>query len=174
MKKYTPVTACSYCAVLLFTILFFAACKSNHEYLTPIQTADVKDSVTLLTTNVARDIKQKGPAAWLNYFDDSPQFFMADEGQLAFKNYSSAKSFILNTLVKSIKKIDLHWKNRRIDVLTTNIASIGADFHEDITFANGQTLPSDGYLTATAVFNGTTWKFRDLHWSIQKANNASK
>jgi hypothetical protein len=122
-----------------------------------------------MTANIARDISAKGPIAWLGYFDNSPEFFMANDGQLAFRNYQSAQTFIKDTLVKSISKINLKWSNTRIDVLSLCVASIGSNFHEDITFANGKPMPFNGYFTGTAIRRGKSWKLRNLHWSMKAA-----
>jgi len=143
------------------------SCQSNHTKLNTTETALVKDSVTLLTAKITRDISGTGPAAWLKYFENSPDFFMASDGQLALQGYKSAKTFILETLVKSIPSIKLKWSHLRIDPLTNDWASIGADFHEDLTNATGKTLPYDGYFTGLAHFDGHNWKLRNLHWSIK-------
>jgi len=122
-----------------------------------------------MASNIARDVSAKGPSAWLNYFQDSPDFFMANDGRLTFHNYQSAKAFIQDTLVKSISKITLNWSHMRIDPLTSRLAAIGSDFHEDITFANGKPLPLDGYFSGIAIQTKTGWKLRNAHWSIKKA-----
>ncbi len=143
------------------------SCQSNHAKLSTTETARVRDSVTLLTANIARDISAKGPIAWLKYFENSPAFFMASDGQLALRGYESVKTFILKTLVQSIPDIKLKWGHLRIDPLTKDLASIGADFHEDLTDATGKTLSFDGYFTGLAHYDGHNWKLRSLHWSIK-------
>jgi hypothetical protein len=166
--KRNKTSASKYWCLLIFVIGVTISCQNNHPQLTTEQSKLVKDSVFKLTADIATNISTKGPAAWLNYFEDTPGFFMASDGQLAFTDYPSAKAFILNTLVKSIPHIKLRWENLRIDPLTSNLAAMGADFHEDITNAAGNSLPFDGYFTATAHFNGHSWKLRNLHWSIKK------
>jgi len=63
----------------LLAVYLFASCKSGHQDFNAVDTdsAVVKDSVTALTINIAHDLAAKGPVAWLNYFQDSPDFFMA-------------------------------------------------------------------------------------------------
>jgi hypothetical protein len=143
------------------------SCQSKRAKLSTTDTALVKDSVTLLTANIAGDISGRGPVAWLKYFENSPDFFMASDGQLALQGYKSAKTFILKTLIKTIPGIKLNWKHIRIDPLTNDWASIGADFHEDLTDATGKTLSYDGYFTGLAHYDGHNWKLRNLHWSIK-------
>src|SRR5260370_41280997 len=48
------------------------------------------DSVRAFVGTVARGVSRDGPAAWRGYFEDSPAFFMASEGQLVFPTSDSA------------------------------------------------------------------------------------
>ena len=145
------------------------SCNYSQQQLTPEQISGLQKDVFKLTSNISADISTKGPVAWLNYFENSPDFFMASEGQIVFHNYASAQSFIKDTLLKSISKIKLQWGKIRINVLNTQLASIGSDFHEDITsLTTNQTVPVDGYFTSTAVLTASGWKLRNLHWSVKK------
>jgi hypothetical protein len=150
---------------LLALILLFS-CNQKPSFTTS-EAASVKDSVLLLAANTAKDISTKGPIAWLYYFEDMPDFFMASNGDMAFPDYKTADSFIRNTLVKQIPHINLKWSNIRIDPLTPQVAVIGANFHEDITDALGKVTPFDGYFTATAHQTSKGWKYRNAHWSIK-------
>jgi hypothetical protein len=154
--------------LLVFALWLTTSCKCHKHSLSPADSIAVIDSVKQLTSNISRDLATKGPASWLNYFQNSPQFFMAADGQLSFHDYNSAKAFIHDTLIKNMHKIVLKWSNMRVDVLTRSIAAIGGDFHEDITLANGQTLPFDGYFSGTAVATSGGWKLRNAHWSMKK------
>ena len=167
MKKNHIPQVFKYCALLFFVVSVLVACKRNHAKLSKEQSALVKDSVSRMAANIAADISKNGPRAWLNYFEDNPDFFMANEGQLVFKDYQSAKTFILNTLVKNIPIIKLRWDNIRIDPLTPRLASIGADFHEDQVTNGGKNISYDGYFTGIAHYDGHRWKLRNVHWSIK-------
>jgi SnoaL-like domain len=149
-------------------LILFISCHSNNSNLRADERSLVKDSISLMTVNITNDLSAHGPVAWLNYFEDVPDFFMAVDGEMAFMNYQSAKIFIQDTLVKTIRKINLQWSHLRIDPLTTQLASIGADFHEDLTDSTGKIIQGDGYITAIAVQTNEGWKLRNLHWSINK------
>jgi len=166
MKNY-PIPGIKCLMPLLLAACLFASCKSKQQDLSAADSAALKDSITALTVNIVHDLAAKGPVAWLSYFQDSPDFFMANEGQLALRNYQSAKTFVQDTLVKSISKINLQWSHTRIDILSSNIAAIGSDFHEDLTFAWGETTPFDGYFTGVAIKTPKGWKLRNAHWSIK-------
>ena len=157
-------------SILLVLIIFAVSCR-NHKGNTSTKNLTVTgDSVRLMAESIAINVSHNGPAAWLNYFENSSDFFMASEGQLVFPNIDTAKSFINNVLIKSIRKIDLHWSNLRVDPLTLKFAGISAGFHEDITDSSGKTIPEDGYFTAIAHRTSQGWKLRNAHWSI-KANH---
>lgn len=143
------------------------ACQTNNKPFAVAESKQVNDSVTLLMSNISKAITSKGPIAWLDYFENSPDFFMASDGQLAFKDYASAKTFITDTLVKNIPHINLKWDKVRIDPLTTDLASIATDFHEKLTDISGKSLGFDGYFTATAHHSLAGWKLRNVHWPIK-------
>jgi hypothetical protein len=151
---------------LIVNLLF--SCKQVPASFTSTNAIAVKDSVLKLADSSAHDITAKGPIAWVNYFEDSPGFFMASDGVIAFPDYHAADTFIKNTLVKQFPRISLKWSNIRVDVYTSQIAVMGADFHEDLTDANGKITSFDGYFTATAHQAAKGWKYRDVHWSIKK------
>ncbi len=126
----------------------------------------VQDSVRQMADLIARDVSSEGPVAWLKYFENSPDFFMASAGQLVFPSKDSAISYVKNKLVTTIKKIDLRWNNLRIDPLTPRLAGISADFHEDIMGFDDRKMPVDGYFTGIAKQTSEGWQLRNAHWSI--------
>ena len=153
--------------LLLVSLLSFS-CSHRRGPMTEQDKAVVTDSVLQLTTNIASDLSANGPAVWLKYFDDTPGFFMIDDGNLSFPDYSSARRFILDTLVKNIPHITLHWSAVRIFPLSRHLASIDAQFHEVLMPAAGSSIPFEGYLSATAILTAHGWKLRNLHWSTRK------
>jgi hypothetical protein len=154
--------------LIFIYILICLNCACSSQTVAPgTKTAGlVTDSVRQMTIHLTNDLAQNGPAAWLNYFDTGPDFFMSSDGQLVFKDYPAARVFIENKLVKSILKINLQFNSLRIDPLSAQLASMGADFHEDLTDSSGKVLSVDGYFTALAVSTVGGWKIRNLHWSL--------
>lgn len=153
------------CYVCIMMLL--ARCTNDNTPMSAAQSSAVKDSVTQMLAHISVDVSTRGPAAWINYFENNAGFFMSSDGTLAFRDYPSAKSLTLGPVVKNFKKISLNWKNLRVDPLTATYASLGADFHEDINMANGQNQTIDGYFTATAHFDGNRWKLRNMNWSVR-------
>jgi hypothetical protein len=125
----------------------------------------VKDSVTGLMMRISADITKSGPTQWLNYFEDNPGFFMASGGEVKFGDFRSATTFTRDSLPLIMSRISLIWANLRIDSLSPEFASIGADFSEDVTLTNGHTGSFRGFFTSIAHFDGTKWKLRDLNWA---------
>jgi hypothetical protein len=173
MKKNYKTLVLKYWILLLLAISMIVSCKHNRTGLSTAESKLVKDSISQMAANIATDISKNGPRAWLNYFEDTPDFFMANEGQLVFHDYQSAKTFILNTLVKNIAGIKLRWDNIRIDPLAPVLASIGADFHEDQVNSVGNKVSYDGYFTGIAHYDGHSWKLRNSHWSIRKPDTST-
>ena len=97
-----PIKAISM-AVSLFAVLL--SCNSQMQSPVQSQTEGVKTAVLKLMDSVSADVLREGSIAWLNYFEESPDFFMAVDGKIAFPGYDSASSFVKNTLVKQIVKI---------------------------------------------------------------------
>ena len=157
--------------VFIGLIFFISYCRNNKDSLTQIQGSSVKDGVQEMLDSIARNVSDKGPIAWLQYFENTPDFFMASDGQLDFPNKDSATSLINNTIVKQINKIELNWNNIRIDVLGGTLADIAADFHEEITESNGNKIPVDGYFTGLAHRSVQGWQLRNLHWSFKKGTS---
>lgn len=150
---------------LFFTLI---SCNSKTESMTSRQSAEIKDSVQQMIELVAKDISHDGPIAWLHYFENTPNFFMASDGQLVFANNDSATLFIKNILVKQISKIELSWSDIRIDPLTEMFANVGATWHETITdFANNK-ISQAGYFTGIAEKTSKGWQLRNAHWSVTK------
>jgi hypothetical protein len=114
---------------------------------------------------VAHDISQDGPSAWRKHFADSPAFFMAADGHLAFPDSASATAGIQG-LTRALKHIELQWGNDlRVDPLTADLAVVAASYHEVLTGVTGQSLDTTGFFTATAEYRQGRWQFRNAHWS---------
>ena len=154
--------------IFVVIIFLFASCQTKTEAPERKDTAPVTDSVRLLLVNLQKGLSDQGSVVWLDYFDRAPGFYMAVDGQIAFKDYQTAKQFIETVLVRKIKTIHLSFNQLRIDSLNNTLASIGAGFHEDLTDSTGKTTHADGFLTALAMQTGGGWKIRNLHWSILK------
>jgi ketosteroid isomerase-like protein len=157
------LTTGSVLAVTLFS------CHQGGNTLTDAQSHEVRDSVLKLAESTMSGISAKGPIAWLDQYEDSPGFFIANDGSDHLPNYKITKTFIRITLTHSIPKITLKWSDIRVDPLTVDWAVMSAGYHEDITDPSGKTTPYDGYFTAVVHKTGKGWKFRDQHWSSKPA-----
>jgi len=149
---------------LLATIL--SGCSSGSRPLTSTRTAEIDKEVRAFAQDVARGVTREGPTAWRRYFSESPEFFMAAEGRLAFPNGASAIAAIPD-LARGIRQIDLQWgEDMRVDPLTPELAVLAMPYREVRTGAAGDRISEAGYFTGTTEFRGGRWQFRNAHWSV--------
>ena len=117
-----------------------------------------------MASAIARDVAADGPNAWLRYFVDGPEFFMANNGNLQFSSFEAAKAF-LATFSAGIAHLELTWVDIRVDPLAPGLAVMASRYREIITDTGGHVRKFDGYFTGLAVETDTGWKLRDAHWS---------
>jgi hypothetical protein len=135
------------------------------QSLTPARAAAVEDGVRAFTRTVAHDVTEEGPSAWRKHFADSPSFFMAVDGKLAFPS-GAAMIAAIPDVARAIKHIELHWgDDLRVDPLTADLAVVGTSWHEVVTDAAGKRLETSGYFTGTVEHRDGRWQFRNAHWS---------
>jgi hypothetical protein len=149
-------------------MLFIFSCNHNSGSLTAAETLVVRDSVEQMLNSIATDISQHGPTSWIQHFDNTPYFFMASDGQLAFSNTDSMAGFLKNSYAKGVRNIVLSWNDVRIDPYTMSVAGIAAKFSEQITDTSGKLTTFQGYFTAVAEQQFQAWRLRNAHWSIAK------
>jgi hypothetical protein len=133
----------------------------------PAMSVTAKDSILQMASSLSKDLSLQGPKAWLQYFENSPSFFMAAEGELQFSGYESARKEITNNLARSIRRIGLQWKDMQVQLLANGLASVQAGFRSDDIGFDGTKKTYDGYFTGTAHLTATGWKLLNLHWSMK-------
>jgi hypothetical protein len=145
-------------ALIILTAVLTTACASRPS-------PAVEPSVKAFTQEVARDITAEGPTAWRKYFADTPSFFMAVNGRMAFPSGAAATAGI-DGVAKEIKHIELKWgDDLRVDPLTPDLAVVAASYHEVQLHADGKTVNDNGFFTAVAEQHDGHWQFRNVHWS---------
>lgn len=141
--------------------------------LTSGQAAEISIGIRAFMSSVAAGVSTQGPAAWRDYFANTPQFFMASDGRLAFASGEGAAEGIV-AVTKLISRIELRWGNEiRVDPLTPTLVMVAAPYHESLAFAAGGKAEEDGYFTGLAELGSTGWRFRNAHWSVVRAPVAS-
>jgi hypothetical protein len=142
----------------------------------PALTAEARQALTervrAFALKVARDVTRDGPGAWSRYFQNSPDFFMAVNGQLAFADGEAASRGIA-ALPALIKHIKLTWgEDLRIDPLTAGFAVVAASYTEIQEDPAGRRHTDRGFFSAVAELSDGHWVFRDAHWSSVPASPA--
>lgn len=130
----------------------------------------LRDSVEQFAQAVARDVSDEGPSAWLRYFESSPHFFMASDGQMVFPSYDSAAAFVA-VLANEIADIQLAWTETRVEPLAPGLAILAASYEETLTDTAGISTAFGGYLTGVAANGAVGWRLRSAHWSSPVAPN---
>jgi hypothetical protein len=147
---------------LIAGLLFGAACVRIDRAST---TESQRQGITAMTDSIASDLRTQGPNAWLRYFDQTPGFFMASDGSMAFPSNDSATKAVRN-IAMVLERADLKWGPLRIDSLTPSLAQLAAPFEETLVDSSGKSTTISGYFTSLAHRGEDGWKLRNLHWSI--------
>ncbi len=140
-------------------------CEAPPMRLTGAPAPAVEASVRQFLADVAQGVSRDGPAAWRRYFAAEPEFFMASDGVLAFRDGTSAIVGI-SAAARDIRHIDLKWgADARVDVLGPDLAVVGLPWSEVRELADGTRVADGGYFTGVVERQGSAWRFRDAHWS---------
>lgn len=145
-----------------------APCRAgaNHSpSITPVEAAAVNRAVRAFMQNVSHSVTHDGPLAWMKYFDASPAFFMAVNGQMAFPNAEVAQSGT-RKFAQTIRRIELNWgDDLRVDPLTNDFAMVAVSWREVQVDTSGHSVTEAGYFTGLAEYRDGHWQFRNAHWS---------
>jgi hypothetical protein len=167
------------CALLL-AALTLAGCQlqsaspGDGSALTPAAAAQVDTGVRALMQTVAHDVTQDGPSAWRRHFADSPAFFMAVNGSMAFPD-SAAATRGIQAAAQAIKHIELVWgSDLRVDPLTPQLAVVATSWREVQVNAAGKRVDESGFFTGVAEYRDGRWQLRDAHWSAPVAAGAAQ
>ena len=157
--------------ITIFFLHFLVSCKSGEQKDRIVYPVSVSKDVIQLADSIALDISKNGPAAWLYYFENSPDFYMASNGSLIFPDYATALRYIHDSLIHTIPHITLKWTGIRVDSISPDHAFIASGFQEDITGANGTVNSIRGFFTAVARSTPFGWKLSGVHWSIKSPSD---
>ncbi len=117
-----------------------------------------------MAASIARDLARDGPQAWLHYFVEGPEFFMANNGTLQFSSFAEAGAF-LPKFAAGVAHLDLAWGDIRVDPVAPGVSVMAASYREVFTDKGGHAAQFVGFFTGTAVETAQGWKLRDAHWS---------
>lgn len=145
-----------------------AAGASHSHSMTADQADAVNRSVRTFMQTVSQGVTQEGPLAWIKYFDASPAFFMAVNGQMAFPDANAAKDGT-QKFAQTIRHIELKWgDDLRVDLLNNEFAVVAASWREIQVDTAGHSVTETGYFTGVAEFREGRWLLRNAHWSSAK------
>jgi hypothetical protein len=152
-------------AITLAACVPSGAGASHSHAVTPDGAASVDQAVRAFMQTVSHSVTQDGPRAWIKYFDASPAFFMAVNGQMAFPNTAAAQEGT-RKFAQTIRHIELKWgDDLRVDPLTNEFAVVAVSWREIQVDTAGHSVTETGYFTGLAEYREGRWQFRDAHWS---------
>jgi DNA-binding transcriptional LysR family regulator len=149
----------------IIAVLYPLLAAADPPSLSPPERHAVEVGVRQFALAVANDVTTHGPTAWRAHFSDTPDFFMAVNGAMAFPDSASATRGIA-ALPQLIARITLEWgDDLRIDPLTPELAVFASSYTEEQVTPKGEHVKDHGYFTAVAERRHGQWSFRDAHWS---------
>ena len=142
-----------------------AVVSSGSQSPAPTKAGTTEGDVRKFMAQVAHDVTQEGPLAWIKYFENGPAFFMAANGQLAFPDSNAAKVGT-QEFARRIRHIELTWgQDLRVDPLTAEFAVVAVSWREIQIDTAGHRVEDSGMFTGLVEFRDGRWQFRDAHWS---------
>ena len=155
----------------LLVAITFAACvpcgvgASQSHSVTPDEAVATDRAVRAFMQTVSHSVTQEGPVAWIKYFDASPAFFMAVNGQMAFPNAAAAQDGT-RKFAQTIRQVELKWgDDLRVDPLTNEFAIVAVAWREIQVDTAGHSITETGFFTGLAEYREGHWQFRNAHWS---------
>jgi hypothetical protein len=147
--------------LLLLALACLAACHGTGTG------TEVEADARAALAAVPGDLARGGPLAWLDHFDDAPEFWMASEGELKFASYAEARA-AMEAFGPTIAEMELVWSDVSIDVLTPDLAGFGAGYDELLVDTSGAETRFTGYVTGLLRRTPAGWRIAQLHWSMSK------
>jgi len=154
--------------IVLLLALVGCATESNPA-LDATRATEIDQGVRRMLDDIARDLASDGPTAWTRYFADSPDFYMASDGELVFPTIEDAKNF-LREFAPNVSSMSLTWSDVRVDPAAEGLALVAAAYHEVIVEVSGTEIEFGGYFTGVATETPSGWRLRTLHWSSPESN----
>ena len=151
---------------ITFTASVPCGVAATHSHsVTPDEAVAIDRAVRAFMQTVSHSVTQDGPVAWIKYFDASPAFFMAVNGQMAFPNAAAAQDGT-RKFAQTIRQIEFQWGgDLRVDPLTNEFAIVAVSFREIQVDTAGHSITETGYFTGLADYREGHWQLRNAHWS---------
>lgn len=150
-----------------------ASCGSIHlvssesQTLTAAQAASVSKGARAFAEEVASEVTNEGPSAWLRNFEQGPSVLMASDGRRLSPD-------AIQALSRTMSHIELNWgSDLRVDPLTPGLAVLAGSYREVQFRSGGERTEVSGFFTGLAEQQEGRWRFRNAHWSVTHGSSAS-
>ena len=151
--------------VMIITSLTMIACgTASPSHLTESHKGAMVDSVEQMLDKYQASLNTEGFATALEYYADSPDFHIAENGRIAYAAHDSVAS-ALTALHNAKSTTHLELRETKIVPLAPGVAGVTARYFQVIRDSTGRELPLEGVLTMTVVHRSEGWKFLYGHTS---------
>ena len=130
----------------------------SHAFRPPLVTAQA------FFDSIPPALAAEGPSAWLDFFEDSPSFFMASDGAMAFPDRTSAQAF-LDDFSHNVSAMSLEWIQPRFETLSAGVVVVIASYQEILTMKDGAVSSFGGTVSGVIRTHAGAWRLQHLHWS---------
>lgn len=154
----TPESLVRVCVLVL--VGWMAGCTHPPE----LSDADRLLAIEHFRADLSDALKERGPVAWLDYFEDSESFFMGSDGAVVFPSIDSARVFV-DRLSETLTSIELTWVAPRTTLHSDGIATLVSEYHESILQTSGDSVSFGGLVSMLLVDTDNGIRIRNLHWS---------
>lgn len=127
----------------------------------PLTEGDVR----AFAAELARDLGERGPAAWADWFSEDPRFFMASDGRLAFDGRDQAEAFLAD-FAPRVVCLELAWSELRVEPVAPGLAMMAAEYDEVLLEGDGTRRTFRGYFTGLVERTPVGLRLRHAHWSM--------
>jgi len=121
-----------------------------------------------LVTSIPAALAERGPSAWLDYFEDSPSFFMVSDGAIVFADLPAARDFLAGFAAR-VSALTLSWHEPRYENVGGGVVVVTAGFDETIRMTDGTESSFGGRMSGVVRRAGDGWRLQHLHWSTPVA-----
>lgn len=139
-------------------------CAPSAVERTEVEPSAAVDSARALFASVPAALAADGPTAWLPFFEETPSFFMASDGAMAFADRPSAEGFLAD-FGRQVAAMSLEWDEPRFEHLDGDVVAVTASYREDITLNDGTVSSFGGRVSGVIRRREGSWRFQHLHWS---------
>lgn len=144
-------------------LLTVASCGTQLE----LDHSQVSREVQTMFDSYVQEVNNKGIEQIGRYFSDDEHFRWVEDGVLQYPDKAALVAGI-ESFLPSVASIDLSISKSDITVINESMATIFAQYKQDVILQSGYKFTLDGAMTILIGKERNEWKFLEGHSSIKK------